>query len=175
MKVPSAALPGTHPGTPASADSFHIQATPGVAVNASVAVTSFQPSVPLDQGTTYHWQVTAINSAGQASSAMFSFETTFPPKANLHFMPPITSSVGDFPRGTAFVISIEVINVGNAASQGYSVRFEIRDHTDFILYATATDAKPALGPGANTIASVTIEINDPNTVFLHAFLLLVRK
>jgi hypothetical protein len=158
-------------GTPASADSFHIQAMPGAGVNASVAVTSFQPSVPLNQGTTYHWQVTATNSAGQASSAMFGFETKLPPKANLHFMPPITSSVGDFPRDTLFVISIEVINGGNAASQPYSVRFEIRDHTDSILYDHATDAKPALGPGANTLASATIQIHDPNTVFLHAFLL----
>jgi hypothetical protein len=31
---------------------------------------------------------------------------------------------------------------------------------------------PALGPGTNTLASATIAINDPNTVFLHAFLLL---
>jgi hypothetical protein len=70
------------------------------------------------------------------------------------------------------VFSIEVINGGNAASQPYSVRFEMRDHTDSNQIATpTTDVMPALGLGASTLASATIVVNDANTVFLHAFLL----
>jgi hypothetical protein len=116
-------------GTPASADAFHIQAMPGTAVDATVPGPSFQPAVPLTQASNYQWQVTAINSGGQATSAMFSFETKLPPTANLHFNPPIDSNVvgHQFPRGPQFAILIHVVNSGNGASLPYSVSFQALD------------------------------------------------
>lgn len=103
---------------------------------------------------------------------MFSFESKAPPKADLKFMPPITSNAGgSFPRNTVFVISIEVVNSGNAASQPCSVLFEQRYHDDTQLISNiATDMMPALGLGATTLASAQIVISDFNTVFLHAYL-----
>jgi hypothetical protein len=162
-------------GTPASADSFHIQAMPGAAVNATVTGTSFPTPVPLDQGTTYHLQVTAINSGGQATSAMFSFKTKLPPKADLHFVPPITSSPGGFPRLESIEISIEVINSGNAPSQAYSVSWLLLDSTNspsppHQLANITVASNSGLGPGGSTFANWLIPLPDSGTVWIHAYL-----
>ncbi|MHA7661911.1 hypothetical protein [Mycolicibacterium sp. HS_4_1] len=116
-------------GTPQSADSFHIQAMPGSVVSQTVTTTSYTPP-PLNEATTYQWQVTAVNSGGQATSNTFDFQTKLPPIGDLHLVPPVASVPPGFPRGVEMDMFIEVLNSGSATSPPFAVDWYVLDHTN---------------------------------------------
>ncbi len=89
--------------TGATSYSVYFGATSPPPLVTSTTATSYNPGT-LSLGTLYYWSVTAVNSAGSTSSAIWSFQTTSSPTgaAGLQFVPVTPCRVVDtrYPAGT---------------------------------------------------------------------------
>lgn len=143
--------------------------------NAPSNTTGLTSPVMLSPSTTYQWSVTSINMTGQKSSiAPFSFTTKAPPPPPmgvLKLVPPITGSPAGWPKHTPVVVTVEVTNTGNAASQPYSVTLdETTNHLPFMNLLSTTQDMPALPAGGIAQAQFPATFVEGNAVRLIATL-----